>query len=283
MNIALDLGGTNLRGALVDRTTCLNSYAEKCLSDAPADVVIGQMFSIIDRLMSDEVESIGIGVPCIVDTERGILYNATNIPSLVEVPLRDMIQERYGLPTAIDNDCNCYALGEYTYGAGRGSRNMVGITLGTGVGAGVIINGHPYRGLFSGAGEIGALPYLDSDYEHYCSSMHFRHHLNTTAAAMAARAENGNPECLKIWNDFGYHMGALMMAIMLTYAPDRIVIGGGIARAFDLFAPAMRARIEQEFLYPIVARNCSVVPGEIPEANLIGASILCSNDMTVTV
>lgn len=120
--------------------------------------------------MCPEVAGIGVGVPSVVDSEEGIVYNVANIPSWAEVPLKRLLQERFSVPVYINNDSNCFALGVKLFGEGRKYRNLVGMTIGTGVGTGIIINGELYSGQNTGAGEIGSLPYLSHDFEHYCSS-----------------------------------------------------------------------------------------------------------------
>ena len=117
---------------------------------------------------------IGIGVPTIVDAQAGIVYDATNIASWKEVPLKALLEERFHVPVAVENDCNCFALGESRFGAGRNYTDMVGVTIGTGIGSGIIIDRKLYGGLYRGAGEIGTLPYRDTDFEHYCSSFFFK-------------------------------------------------------------------------------------------------------------
>ncbi len=274
MRIALDLGGTNVRAALMNGADCVHRVAAHCPAQGTEGEVISCITTLIDEIFNAEVESIGAGVPSVVDSSRGIVYNAANIPSWREVHLGQILSERYGVPVVVDNDVNCFALAESLYGAGKGKQSMVGITLGTGIGAGLVLDGRLYGGVLSGAGEIGSLPYLDSDYEHYCSSMFFRDIHGTTAADMAARAANGEPEALKAWADFGYHLGRFACAVLYAYAPEAIVIGGGIAAAFDLFAPAMSKAIAENYPFEMIAQRCSIVPSTLTDANMVGAAAL---------
>ena len=124
--------------------------------------------------MSDHIKAIGIGVPSVVDTHTGIVYDVQNIPSWKEVAIAQKMQELYKLPVLVNNDANCFALGEYHFGKGKGTKSMVGVTIGTGIGAGIIINGKLYCGPNCGAGEFGMIGYLDKVVEYYASGQFFK-------------------------------------------------------------------------------------------------------------
>jgi len=188
MKLAIDLGGTNIRVARVAGGQIVDRKAAACPAQASEKEVLDALEALVGSLMTDEVEGIGVGVPSVVDAERGIVYNVANIPSWKEVHLKDLWQSRFGVPVAVNNDANCFALGEYSFGKGKGYRNMLGITLGTGVGAGVIIDGKLYNGMDTGAGEIGSIPYLELDYEQYCSSSFFVRCYGTTGKEAALKA-----------------------------------------------------------------------------------------------
>lgn len=273
MKIAVDLGGTNVCAARIENGICTDLKSIPCDAQGSEDAVVGQLESLIASLAGPSLEGIGIGVPAIVDVERGVVYNAVNIPSWREVHLKEKIEKAFGVRVEVNNDCNCFALGEHRYGAGRGMSDMLGITLGTGVGAGVIIGGKLYSGLCAGAGEIGSLPYLSSDYEHYCSSLFLRDVYHTDGGTLAALAAKGDAEALRIWDEFGSHLGELIKAILFTYAPEAVVIGGGIAASMPLFEAGMRRTIDT-FPYPAISSRCRIVRAELKEANLLGAASL---------
>ncbi len=272
MKITLDLGGTNIRAARVENGKCNQIVSVECPADKPEDEVIDRLAQLIGQLITPETDGIGIGVPSVVDPEEGIVYNVVNIPSWKEVHLKEKLEDRFKVDVKVNNDCNCFVLGEQRFGAAKGCENVVGITLGTGVGAGVIIGGRLYSGVLCGAGEIGSLPYLDADYETYCSSQWFKRH-STTGLHMAREAEKGNPEAIKLWSDFGYHLGQLIKVILWAYAPQAIVIGGGLSASYALFEPAMTEALSS-FPYPPIARNCRIMPAILPNAGLLGASLL---------
>ena len=163
MNIAIDLGGTSVRVALVDGSKIVSLISEPCRADRPENEVLDHICSLIDRLFSTEVKAIGVGVPSVVDAEKGIVYDVVGIPSWKEVHLKEVLEEKYHVPAYINNDCNCFALGVSTYGEARGYSSAVCVTLGTGVGSSLVVNGSIYNGHNTGAGEIGCIQYLDKD------------------------------------------------------------------------------------------------------------------------
>lgn len=272
MKLSIDLGGTNIRIARVENGICLDKMSVVCLAQQDASTVIGQLSQLIGSMMNAQVDGIGIGVPSIVDSQRGIVYNVANISSWKEIHLKDILESEFKVPVAINNDSNCFALGESLFGAGRAYANMVGVTIGTGIGAGVIINRHLYSGQYVGAGEIGSLPYLDADFESYCSSFYFSRQ-GTTGEVMSERAKQGDRITLEIWKDFGLHLGNLMKVILFTYAPQAIVLGGGISSAFPFFKDAMQDAM-QDFPYQVILNNIKIITSQLEDAGLLGASAL---------
>lgn len=250
MKLSIDLGGTNVRVAQVENGICLNKMSVPCLAQQDASAVLDQLFQLITGMMNVQVDGIGIGVPSIVDVEKGIVYNVANISSWKKIHLKDILEKRFMVPVAINNDSNCFTLGESMFGEGKPYAHMVGVTIGTGIGAGVIINHRLYCGQYMGAGEIGSLPYLDSDFEHYCSSSFFKRH-DTTGVVVAEKAERGDGAALEIWREFGTHLGNLMKVILFSYAPQAIILGGSIVSAFHFFKDTMKDAM-QDFPYKIL-------------------------------
>lgn len=276
MKIGIDLGGTNMRVGLTDGATLVNSVIEPCPAKETEEVVLNQLKRQIAQLMSSDVTGIGIGVPSVVDSVRGIVYNVANIPSWKEVHLKEQLEKEFGIPVAVNNDANCFALGVWKYGEGKGTRDMVGLTMGTGIGSGIIINGQLYNGVNTGAGEIGSLPFKDADYEFYCSSRFFSHLHGDTGANFGKRAQAGDAEAIAVWNEFGQNVGELIKAVLFTYAPEAIIIGGGIASAFSLFEAPMRASLES-FPYPANVAATRIMPSTLPNAAILGAGALIDN------
>lgn len=272
MKLSIDLGGTNIRIAQVENGRCVDKESVPCPAQQDASTVLNRLSLLIRKRMNGQVDGIGIGVPSIVDSEKGIVYNVANISSWKEIHLKELLEDEFKVPVAINNDSNCFALGESLYGAGKPYDNMVGITIGTGIGAGVVINRRLYCGQYAGAGEVGSLPYLDADFERYCSSFFFKRH-QTTGAALAEKAQRGEPASLEVWNGFGTHLGNLIKAVLFAYAPQAIVLGGGIVSAFPFFKDAMEQTV-RTFPYGVISENVKILASCQSDAALLGASAL---------
>lgn len=273
MIIGVDLGGTNMRVGLVKGGVIVQKEIVPCPSQATEQEVLLCLERLTGRLMCPEVVGIGVGVPSVVDADKGIVYNVANIPSWKEVPLKRILEKRFSVPVFINNDSNCFALGEKRFGKGRAYRNMVGITIGTGIGAGIIIDHKLYGGRNTGAGEIGSLSYLEHDFEHYCSSGFFVRYHGLTGKEAAEKAISGDARALKIWEEFGSHLGELMKAVLFTYDPEAIIIGGGIASAFPLYEQAMN-EILLGFPYKETVKQVKILVSRIEDVALLGASAL---------
>lgn len=271
MRIGVDLGGTNIVAGLVDGDSLVKKVKVACPAKGTQDEVIDAIASLIEQLINEDVESIGVGVPSVVDTKKGIVYNVANIPSWVKVDLKDILEARFGKPVNVNNDSNCYTLGESRFGHGQGYKDMVCVTLGTGVGSGIIIDGKLYEGRNAGAGEVGCLSYLDKDYESYCSTPFFVAH-NTSGAELSAKAQAGDAEAIALWNEFGQHLGELAKAILFAYDPEAIIFGGGIAAGYPHFEAALRERI-QTFPYE-TGKDVKIFFSTDGDMALYGASAL---------
>ena len=273
MKIGIDLGGTNMRVALVDGDVIRERVIRPCPAKEAEAVVTNQLLEQIRQVMTPAVTGIGVGVPSVVDAEKGIVYNVANIPSWQEVHLKDILEQAFGVPACINNDSNCFTLGVSKFGEGKAFNNIVGVTMGTGIGSGIIIGGQLYGGRNTGAGEIGALPYLSMDYEHYCSSSFFTKFHGRTGKELGELAALGDPKALTIWEEFGEHVGDLMQVVLYTYDPEAIIIGGGIASAFPYFEKAMWEQLSK-FPYPETINHIKIIPSTLEDAALLGASAL---------
>ncbi len=268
--IAIDMGGTNLRAARIEDGKVAQLVQESCLSEGSEQEVLDQFYRLIESVITPEVERIGVAVPSVVDYSRGIVYDVMNIPSWKEVHLKEKLETRFGVWTTVDNDVNCFVNAEYRFGSASGYQHVVGITLGTGVGAGIVTNGEVYRGANTGAGEICCLPYLDGNYEEYTSSQLFKK-WGTTGAEEAEKANRGDSEATARWNELGYHLGKLLQVILYTYDPECIVIGGGIAKSSFRFQDAMMESLRENFQYPHEIEHVKIVFSELENCNLLGA------------
>ncbi|MCF0160571.1 MAG: ROK family protein [Bacteroidaceae bacterium] len=272
MVIAVDLGGTNMRVAAIENGKILQSKSEPCQATGTEEEVIEQLARLIACMPVKEATGIGIGVPSVVDADQGIVYNVVGIPSWQEVHLKEVLEKRFGLPVNLNNDCNCFALGVANFGEGKSYKETFCATLGTGVGGALVIDGTLYAGHNTGAGEIGSIPYLDKDYEFYCSSRFFVSK-GTTGKEACEKAAEGDAAALAVWNEFGGHMGELVKMIMFAYDPAIIIFGGSIAQAYPLFEQPMWESI-QSFPYEKSVERLKIIPTSLKDAGLIGAACL---------
>ncbi len=277
MKIGIDLGGTNMRIGQVVDGVIINKKIAPSPSAMEFKKSIAYFFEQLEECVTPDCYSIGIGVPSIVDIKNGIVYNVTNIPSWREVLLKEIVEDRFNIPVFVDNDANCFAMGESRCGLGRNLNNMIGLTLGTGVGAGVILNSHLYNGSNGGAGEIGDLPYLDGVFEDYCGSTFFTKYHNSTAMGICCEASKGEKWALSVWKEYGIHLGNLMKAILFTYDPEGIVVGGGISNAYPYFINSVY-EVLKSFPYPKTIENLMVKRTENPDIAILGAASL---DMSI--
>ena len=176
--IGIDLGGTSIKIGKIEENNLIKSDIKDLDAKASKEEVINQITQMIDSYYDSEVEGIGIGVPAIVDTKTGTVYEVVNIPSWDEVPLKNILEDKYKIPVLVNNDANCFALGEKYFGEGKDYDDVVGLITGTGVGAGIIINGKLYSGQDCAAGEFGEIIYLDKNIEEYCSGKFFQDNYN---------------------------------------------------------------------------------------------------------
>lgn len=273
LRLGIDLGATNIRVGLLDEQTltCVEQ-APTPTDGAPGDV-LEQMYTLIDRFPTDAVESIGAGVPSIVDEETGVVYDVQNIPAWTEMPLADRLRERYGGPVHVQNDANCFALAEYHFGAQRGASPMVGLIIGTGFAGGIVVDGHLLSGRNCGAGEFGTLPYKDSIYEHYCAGLFFEREYDTTGKKAFERAQNGDEQALEMFAEMGTHLGRALQAVLYTVDPAHIVLGGSVRHAYPFFEETMWDELQQ-FAFPRALEHLTIERSELEHAGVHGAAML---------
>jgi glucokinase len=275
MIIGIDLGGTNARAGLVENGRILETCQVKLSHQDSEESTLQQLYSTITPLLQPGIKGIGIGVPSIVDSEQGIVYDVVNIPSWKEVPLKDILEKKFGLPVFINNDVNCLALGEQLYGEAGEFASFVAVGIGTGMGAAIVIDHKLYNGLNCGSGEIGYIPYLDKNLEFYASGMYFES-ISTTAKDSYLAALNGDPAAMETWAAYGKHLGQVMKIIMYTYAPEAIIIGGGISTAFRFFETAMLKSMD-DFIFPKTRQQVRILPSCVEHIAIMGAAALVAS------
>lgn len=276
--IGVDLGGTKVRvGAVRGKELC-RDYARRISSRAAEDVVLEEIFEAIDRVHSPEARAIGCGVPSLVDVERGVVHRVENIPSWREVPLKAILERRYRVPVFVNNDANCFALGEHRFGKGAAYRNLVGVTIGTGLGVGLILDGRLYSGTNCGAGEIGAVPFRGHTIEYYCSGVRLFRETGAAGEILCERAANGDPAALAAFEAIGADLGATVMVLLHAYDPQIVVFGGSVSAALPFWMPGLR-RALAGFPQPHVVERLALERSELPEAALLGAAALCAEEL----
>ncbi|HET7178945.1 MAG TPA: ROK family protein [Chryseosolibacter sp.] len=273
MIIGVDLGGTKVRAGLARGERIENQKQQLVKSKGSQEETLGQLIDLIRSLMVPGVEGIGLGVPSVVDVEKGIVYDVVNIPSWKRVPLKDILEEAFSVPVAVNNDSNCFALGEHRFGKLKGFRTAVGITSGTGVGGGVIINNELFTGNNCGAGEFGLLSYRDHNIEYYASGNFFESVHGISAIDAHDRAVAGDRSVMPLWNEFGVHVGQVIKSVVLAVDPEAIVIGGSLSKAFALFDEPMRQSL-RNFEYPGSIERLKIFQSVNEDITLLGASAL---------
>lgn len=271
--IGIDLGGTHVRAGVVSEGRLENIESVRIPSDGSVDEVLRVIFELVGPLIDANIKAIGIGVPSVVDVEKGIVYDVQNIPSWKVVELKKLMEERYRLPVLINNDANCFALGEKYFGKGREARSLIGVTIGTGLGAGIIINDKLYPGLNTGAGEFGCVDYLDKYYEYYASGQFFENCYHTNGEVVFQKAQSGDPLSIMILEELGTHIGNAIKMILYTYCPELIILGGSISKSYSFFEKTMWERIHT-YIYSNTLEHFHLEISELQNGGVLGAAAL---------
>ncbi|TVZ27181.1 glucokinase [Gillisia sp. Hel_I_86] len=272
--LGVDIGGSNLKAGRVVNGEIEKKSIKPVKRGGTYDQVLHDLFNCIDEVITQNTKSIGIGVPAVVDPLKGIAYNVQNIPSWEIVPLKQLLIERYGLLVHLNNDANCFALGEKIYGRGLHYKNFVGLSLGTGIGMGIIINESLYNGVLCGAGEIGMIAYKESIMEHYASSFFFTEKYGLHPIEVFERAEQGNPESIIAFQEYGFHLGEAIKTILYLYAPEAIIIGGSISKAYKYFQESLQTNLKA-FAYSKQIENLKIEVSTKNGSPILGAAALC--------
>jgi glucokinase len=282
--IGLDIGGTKtsvtlwtLGGDLVSKL--------RFETEGSSSRVLDRIADSISRLRAESglapAAFAGIGISCggPLDSTRGLILSPPNLPGWDRVPIVALLQERTGLPSYLENDANACALAEWYWGAGRGCRNMVFLTFGTGLGAGLILDGRLYRGAQDLAGEVGHVRVAEDgppgygkrgSWEGLCSGGGIsRLYEENTGRSLSTRevcdeARAGGGEALAAIEKSAFYLGRGLAMLIDILNPERIVIGSVFARSGELFRPTMERILAEEALAASGA-NCAILPAELGE------------------
>lgn len=305
--IGIDFGGTSVKLGLVSpRGRVLERARFETGRLAKRDEILDALTAAIRTLTAKtRVCGVGIGAPGPIDVERGLVYFFPNVPGWKNFPLRRVLERRFRLPVRVDNDANAMALGEYRFGGGRGSRLFLGLTLGTGIGGGLVINGKLFHGPAFSAAEFGHVVIDPSGPRCACGNRGCAETFvgNGYFAEEALRrlalekkktvlrrwidegrkmepllvqhaAWRGDRMSRQMWAYAGERLGTLIAGFMNVLNPDYIAIGGGLSLSGALIFKPMRAAIRKK-AFPIAARSARVMPAVLgTDAGLIGAACL---------
>ena len=272
--IGVIFGGKHLSAARIENGVIADIVHREVNNREAEEVILSEIIHTINSVYTDSVAGIGVGVPSLVDVKHGIVINPTNIPSWHKVHLKDILEEQFNVPVYINNDANCFALGEKYFGVAKDYENIAGITIATGFGVGIIINGKLYSGRNAGAGEFCSIPYRDHDYEYYCSTKYFEEKYGLKNEILLARARKKDKIALAIYELFGMDLGNAIKTIMYALDPDAIVIGGIMAEAYDFYKEAMLKTVNS-FIYKGTVKNIKILKSTEANIPVYGAAALC--------
>jgi glucokinase len=279
--IGVDLGGTKILAGVIDAGGRVHETVERPTVTTSQAALLDELALVVRTLPLEDVGAVGFGIPSRIDRRTGIALGAVNIP-LREVLFREEMERRLDLPVGVENDASCAAYAEFRHGAGQGVENFVMLTLGTGVGGGVIADGS----LFHGWTELGHMVIVEDGEpcSGACSGRgHVEAYCSGRAADKLARLVLG-PEATAhdlvhdshpALEQIGHHLGVAMGSLVNIFGAERIVIGGGFGvAAFELLLPSARLAVLTEALAP-AGQQLEIERAELgAEAGLIGASLV---------
>jgi len=302
--IGIDFGGTSVKLGVCRGAELLHTDEPIITAAHPGpNALIGEMAARVARLRQDfpEIAAIGVGVPGLVDFDHGFVHILTNVPGWKHIPLKALLSEKTGLPCVVENDANAMAYAEWRYGAGKGLRNVVALTLGTGVGGGLVLDGKMFRGSSFSAGEIGQMS-IDMDgvpgaygnlgaLEKYMGNVQIAEHAvkryaeagidknveDCTPKAIAIAASSGDDIARQIWAEIADWLGTALSSIGWLINPDAFVIGGGVAQAGALLFDPLKAKVNS-MVSTVVSEKLQIIPAHFSnDAGIIGNAALAAD------
>jgi glucokinase len=284
--IGIDLGGTAIKlGSFLEDGTFAESLMVPTPQPSTPEAVVEAIAAAVKQLnQNNQCVAIGLGTPGPTDASGRIAKVAINLAGWQDVPLADWLETKTGLPTIIANDANCAGLGEAWLGAGRKFKNLILLTLGTGVGGAIILNGNLFTGHRGAAGELGLItlnpegPPCNSgnrgSLEQYLSIGAIYRATGKEPVELGLLAKAGDTEAIKFWENYGRLLGAGLASLIYVLTPEAIVIGGGISASAEFFLPATLAEIEKRVL-PSSRVDLQVLTAELGNrAGIVGAAKL---------
>jgi len=300
--VGVDVGGTNVHLGLVGlsgRVKARSCFSTKTYIRSQKSLIAAICAGIRDllkkqRLTSKQIEGIGIGLPGLIDPPKGQVIFLPNVPGWRQVPLKRIIEKDLRIKTYLENDVNLITLGEWMFGAGQGLKDLICITLGTGVGGGLILNGRIYRGPGFAAGEIGHVPLNEAGCSCSCGGkaclertvgnaalqknarQYFRKK-NITLEEVHARAVRGDEKAVRFWKNTGVTIGNGLVGMVNLLNPARIIIGGGVANSHRFLFKHIHQTIKNRAM-KVQGSMVRIVRAKLGnDAGLIGARVLVEN------
>ncbi|TPX29491.1 ROK family protein [Cylindrospermopsis raciborskii] len=288
--IGIDLGGTSIKSGVFDPNgKRLQSITLQTPKPATPEAVLSTMLEGINSLIkqNDRILALGVGTPGPVDAAGRVAKVAINLEGWDNVPLAEWLENRTGIPTILANDANCAGLGEAWLGAGRDFQNLILLTLGTGVGGAIILDGKLFVGHQGAAGELGLItlnpngPLCNSgnqgSLEQYTSIGAISRRTGKDPAILGKLAQQGDIQSLTFWQEYGKDLGIGLTSLIYVLTPQAIIIGGGISASFEYFLPAMQEEIETRVL-PSSRIGLQILQAKLGNsAGMVGAAKLAWN------
>ena len=288
--IGVDVGGSAIKmGVFVADGTCLKSISLDTPQPANPEPVVNAIALGIKQLQQDfNCQAIGLGMPGPTDNSRRIARKSINLPGWDDVPVADWLEAQTGLPTILENDANCAAMGEAWLGAGRKFKDFILLTLGTGVGGGIFIDGQLYTGRLGAAGELGLIT-LNSDglacrsgnkgsLEQYASIGAVLRQTGKQPAEIGQLAQAGDLDAIAFWQNYGRVLGAGLASLIYVLTPEAVIVGGGISASSRFFLHSTMAEIEKRVVSPS-RTGLQLLTAELGnQAGMLGAAKLVWNE-----
>jgi glucokinase len=263
--IGVDLGGTKTLGARIYPNGDVERHHEIATPINSQEELLAGIDGLVEALIDDDVTALGFGIPSRIDQRMGRAVASVNIP-LADLDFRDRMSQRFGLPVGIDNDANAAAIAEWKIGAAQGANDVVMLTLGTGVGGGLILGGKPYRGSTGAGAEVGHIVIVHGGRPCSCGGHgHIESYASGHAAKLMAteifgeetdarqlvqKAFAGDEQAKALLTDIGEHFGSGLGSIVNLFNPELIVVGGGFAAAWHFLIGPAEQRMREEALPP---------------------------------
>jgi glucokinase len=285
--IGIDLGGTKIHaGAVASDGTVLGEARTPTEADRDAETILGNMVRAVREAAScaslclPDAAGVGLGSPAPLDVRAGVLLSPGNLPSLHGFPVVERLSGALDSPVVLDNDANCFGLAEARFGAGAGVGVCCGLTLGTGLGGFLVIDGELFTGPRGAAVEVWCSPHLGDHVEERVSGRGVARNYEkltgrrTEAREVAEAARAGDGAAAEAWREFGRDLAAPVAYLANVADADMVVLGGSMAQAWDLFEEALRAEVDK-YVNAVTRADLRVVPGALGDrAGMLGAAAL---------